>query len=179
HLLVYLGLGLHSLALGLLGDLQGALTSLNESRATADRLGTHLVLSDWFEAGNVQIAFAAQDYEEAIYLAEQSIARAKKAGAIFAIGIADRAWARTLAAITPPQHDEALKHFAASVESFVAGECNVEVARTHVFWGQLCRQRGEIRAAREHFEKAAGQFEASGFAGELAQVRAEIEAIKV
>jgi hypothetical protein len=55
----------------------------------------------------------------------------------------------------------------ASLQEFESGDCLVEAARTHVTWGKLCQMRGDHAPAREQFEKAAAQFEASGLEREL------------
>jgi hypothetical protein len=49
----------------------------------------------------------------------------------------------------------------------LSGESLLEAARTHVTWGLLYRDRGDLAPAQGHFLEAAAQFEASGLKGEL------------
>ena len=67
--------------------------------------------------------------------------------------------------------EEAEMHLKASVQVLLSGEILLEVARTRVAWGLLCRDRGDSTAARGHFEQAAAQFKASGLTGELETVQ--------
>jgi len=50
-------------------------------------------------------------------------------------------------------------------------QISLEVAHTHVAWGIVCRDRGHIAAAREHWEQAAAQWKASDIPWELEKVR--------
>jgi hypothetical protein len=47
----------------------------------------------------------------------------------------------------------------------------LEIPRTHVAWGIICRDRGDLDTARNHWEKAAAQWEASGVTWEVKKVR--------
>ena len=47
----------------------------------------------------------------------------------------------------------------------------MEAVGSHLAWGSLCRDRGDLAAAREHWEQAAAQFEASGLVQELERIR--------
>ena len=60
---------------------------------------------------------------------------------------------------------------AASIKVLEAGHNRLEAARTHRVWGLLCHDRGNLAQAREHWEKAAVLFEASGLTRELGEVR--------
>ncbi len=62
-------------------------------------------------------------------------------------------------------------HFASSLRCSEEGEVWLEAAQTHLAWGLFCRDRGDTAAAREHLEKAAAQFAASGLAEELERTR--------
>jgi len=103
---------------------------------------------------------------------DKTVAMAKAGGGMFAQGVAERAWGAALGNLTPPRWDEAETHLAVSLECFETGDNRLEAARTHVTWGLISRNRGNTNAAREHFEKAAAQFESAELARELQQVRA-------
>ncbi|HEX2171618.1 MAG TPA: hypothetical protein VHL09_04160 [Dehalococcoidia bacterium] len=104
-------------------------------------------------------------------LAQQTIDQAHRAGVIFAQGVAERAWGRALAAQDPYEWPEAESHLAAALGHFEVGEARLEATRGRAVWAQLLRDRGDLVAAREHLEKAAAQFEASGLAEELERTR--------
>jgi hypothetical protein len=46
----------------------------------------------------------------------------------------------------------------------------MEMARSLAVWGTVCRSRGNLSAAAEHWEKAAAQFEGSGAVRELSEI---------
>jgi hypothetical protein len=92
---------------------------------------------------------------------------------IFAEGVARRVQGEAEARLQPPPppREGAEAHLAESVRLFEAGDARLEIARTHVAWGKVAQARGDLEAAREHFEQAAAQFEASGLEHELNTTR--------
>jgi hypothetical protein len=74
----------------------------------------------------------------------------------------------------PLQWDEAEAQFAESLRLFEYAPCPAEAARTHVAWGTVCRDRGDLDAACEHWKEAVAQCQASGNMWELERVRALI-----
>ena len=56
-----------------------------------------------------------------------------------------------------------------------SGQNRLEAARTHRVWGLLCYDRGNLASAREHWQKAAALFEASGLTRELEEVSELLE----
>ena len=76
-----------------------------------------------------------------------------------------------MAALVHPQWDEAEAQLAESLRLLEAGQSQLEAARTQVAWGTLCRDRGDLAAARAHWERAAAQWEASGLTHELERTR--------
>ena len=52
------------------------------------------------------------------------------------------------------------------------GNAPIMGARTHAAWGRVAQARGNLEAAREHYERAAAQFAASGLEGDLSATRA-------
>lgn len=86
---------------------------------------------------------------------------------------------RSAAALPPPRWDEAEEHFAASLRACEEGDSRLEAARTHVTWGKVLGLCGNTDATREHFKKAAAQFDASGLSGELERTKRLIDSISV
>jgi tetratricopeptide (TPR) repeat protein len=170
-LYVYIGYGFTGWAYSRMGDHQIALDHFAKSKAFAQAMGGRLILADAFAAAEAEIFAASGHSEDAIKLAEAVVTAAQTGGGIFAQGVAERAWAVALSNLTPPSWDEAETHLASSLQCFETGDNRLEAARTHVAWGQISRNRGEAETARQHFEKAAAQFESAGLARELEQVR--------
>ena len=56
-----------------------------------------------------------------------------------------------------------------------SGQNRVEAAHTRVAWGKVSRDRADPRAAREHWELAATQWETSNLTHELERTRSLIE----
>ena len=155
-----------------LGNYQTALENFAKAKPFAQVLGGRLILADVFAAAEAE-AFATNGrYEEAITLAQTAITISLAGSGIIGQGIAERALATALShSIIPARRDDAETHLAASLQCLEAGDNRLEAARTQVAWGIISRDRGNISAAREHFEKAAAQFEYSGMVHELAQVQ--------
>lgn len=158
-----------------LGEHQAARESVTQAEAIAYKLGGHLFFDDWLAAIKVELALNAGRIEEALTRAEQATDFVRSVGGKFAEGTVQRAWGGALAALDPPQMDEAEAHLSRSLELFDSGGAVLEAARTHVAWGRVLMARGNAGAAREHFEKAAAQFQASGLARELEETRHLIE----
>ncbi len=168
-LYVYIGYGFSSWAYSRMGEHQTALEHFAQSKAFGQSLGGRLILADAFAAAEAEIFAASGRSEEAIALAEKVVALAQAGGGIFAQGIAERAWGTALGNLNLPRWDEAETHLAASLQAFETGDNRLEAARTQLAWGSISRERGDRVAAREHFERAAGQFRVSGLARELEQ----------
>jgi tetratricopeptide (TPR) repeat protein len=159
--------------------------SVAQAQALAQELGEPLIHGDWLAAVHAEIAFGAGRVQEAITLAQRAADIAQGVGSIIAEGMARRAWGQALAALTPPvlskagglQWDEAESQLAHSLRLLEDGQARLQAARTHVAWGGVCRDRGDFAGAREHWERAATQWEASGLTQELQRTRALIESL--
>jgi tetratricopeptide (TPR) repeat protein len=157
-----LGSGFKALAQSRLGQHEDAQKSMAAALEFAARVGGQFTMSDWLAAANAEIAHNAGKCEDAIRLAEQAVALAQACDGIFAEGWAQRVWGQASAtAEGGRQNDEVDGHLARSLELFERGGAVIEAARTRVAWGQVLQARGKAEAAREHFEKAAAQFQAS------------------
>lgn len=158
-----LALGFKALAQSRLGQPQEALETMAAARAMGARVGGQLMMSDWLAAANAEIAYNAGKREDAIRLAEEAATLAQACEGIFAEGWAQRVWGQaSTEAEGVSQKEEVDGHLARSLELFERGGAVIEAARTRVAWGQVLQARGKAEAAREHFEKAAAQFQASG-----------------
>lgn len=128
--------------------------------------------------GDLLVAFEAEimsnagNLEHAISLAEKAVRIAQREGGLYGGGIAERVWGQALARLEPPRCKQAGAHFAESLRLFEEGPARLEAARTHVAWGKFLIEQCEPDAARQHFEQAAAQFDASGLTRELAEVQA-------
>jgi tetratricopeptide (TPR) repeat protein len=175
---VYVGHGLRAWAESRLGRHDAATASMARSKEVGQRLGGGLILSDVFTAAEAEIALNAGRVEDALALAEAAVAAATTVGNLFAEGLAHCTWGRALVAVDRPRWDEAVAHLAASLQALESGEDRLDAARTHLAWGQLCRDRGDIDGAREHLEQAAAQFEASALPAELERARAVLATLR-
>lgn len=128
-------------------------------------------MTERLAAAEAEIALDTGHNQEATALAEQAVAQARAVGSIYSEGLAQRIWGQALARLGSASWDEAEEHFAASLSAFQAGEARLEAAQTQVAWGRALRERGNDAAAREHFEQAARQFEASGLTQKLDETR--------
>ena len=92
-------------------------------------------------------------------------------------GLARRAWGQALVALKTPQWDEAEGQLAEGLRLLESGQAQLEAARTHVAWGAVCRDRGDLDAARTRWERAAAQWQASGLTHELERTRALLDGL--
>jgi hypothetical protein len=138
-------------------------------------LGEPLLRANYLAAIRAEIAYGAGRVQKALVLAERAVNSAQEMGGIFSEGLARRTWGKALAALDPPRWDEAEAQLAHSLRLLEAGQARLEAARTHVAWGAVCRERGDLTAAREHWEQAAAQWETSGLTHELERTRALVD----
>jgi tetratricopeptide (TPR) repeat protein len=167
-LYVYIGYGFSAWAHSRMGDHETALEHFAKSKSFGQTMGGRLIMADIFAAVEAEINAASGRYAEAIQMAEPVIAAAQTGGGIFAQGLAERAWA---VALGQSQPTEAETHLAASLQCFETGDNRLEAARTHLAWGKISQIQGNTSAAREHFEKAAAQFENAGVIHEAEQTK--------
>jgi hypothetical protein len=166
-----LGLGFRALAESRLGKLAHAQETLIQAYEVKAKFGGQLMMSDWQAVIGAEVIYSAGRTQEALTLAGQTVAMAQSIGGIFVEGWARRIWAQALAKQESPPWDEVEEQLAESVRMHESGEARLEAARTHVVWGQLRQTRGDAASAREHFEKAAGQFQTSGLMHELERTK--------
>jgi hypothetical protein len=135
------------------------------------------MMSDWLAVIQMEVLYNKGEKQDVLARAGQVVATAQSFGGILAEGWARRIWAQALAELTPPRWEGAEEELAKSVRLLEAGGAVIEAARTHVAWGQVLKARGKAEVAREHFEKAAAQFESSGLTSELERTNGLIAAL--
>jgi tetratricopeptide (TPR) repeat protein len=121
--------------------------------------------------GNYGIVLLKGRIQEALDLAEQAMATAKEMDSLTGEALASRAWGQALAALEPPRWDEAEARFAEALRIVESIPSPPYAAHTHLVWGTVCRDRGDLAAAREHWEQAAAQWEACGITWHVDTVR--------
>lgn len=177
RLYVYFAHGFRAWAESRLGNPAAALVSMASTRSIGQSLGGRLLISDWFAAAEAEMTLAAGRPQMALTLAEEAVTFAKTLEGVFAEGLAERVWGQALAALQHPHWPEIEAHLAASLHAFEMGAAHLEVARTHVIWGAICRGHGDESGARLHLERAAVQFEESGLALELEKIHQWLRAL--
>jgi tetratricopeptide (TPR) repeat protein len=165
------GLGLASWSEALLGNIDTAEELSLRSLSMGATIGPRLVLADWFAAARAEMALLGGRLDDAQARAREAVDLAHEVGSRFSEGLAERVWGRALAQAPAADWTEAEAHLAASLQAFEVAGALLEGARTHVAWGQVLQRRGNPQAAREHFEKAAAQFQVSELASELEQTK--------
>lgn len=162
RLLAYLGWGFQAWAETRLGDHAAAQASMARANGIAQDFGGRLVLENVFAAVAAEIALNAGRRDEALALADKTIAQAGETGGIFAQGLAQRVRGQALVRLDPPQFEQAEAELAHSLENLLAGGAVLEAARTQLVWAELERARGNAAGAREHLADALARFEAAG-----------------
>ncbi len=142
-----------------------------QAQAIAQEIGGRLLFADWFAAARAERALRCGQVEQALALAAETVVQAQSNSDEFAEGLAERVWGQALATIQAAHLEEAAIHFTNSLTKFEEGGARLETARTHIAWGKVLQERGNMEAAREHFEKAAAQFQESGMVSELEQAK--------
>jgi tetratricopeptide (TPR) repeat protein len=155
-----------------------AAAHLTQAKSLAQQLGGQLAMTDRLAVAEAELALNMGHIQEALMLAEQAVAQAQAIGSIYSEGMAQRVWGQALARLEPARWKEAEEHLEAGLSAFEAGEARLEAAHTHVAWGKVLQARGDNDAARQHFEQAAAQFEASGLAQQLDETRGLITTLK-
>jgi tetratricopeptide (TPR) repeat protein len=162
-----------------LGQHQAAFENLARAQSILEMLGGQIPSREFYAAVEAEIAMNAGQVEEAQALAEQAVNLARSVESLSAEGLAQRVWAQALGSLNSGSVQEAEAHFVESLRLFEAGDARLEAAHTRVVWGKFLSERGDMVTAREHFEKATVQFEASGLTRELEKTRALLNEVTV
>jgi tetratricopeptide (TPR) repeat protein len=173
---LYIGHGVRAWNLAMGKRFEEAEKAMATCQGIAKKMGEQLFLVDHFTSRRAEIALGLGRVEEAIDLARQAVEISKEVGGIWAEGHSLRILGKALAALDSPPYDEAEEQMPPSLELFESGQNFMGVAHTHIAWGEVCRDRGNLDAARKHWETAAAFFESKGLTKRLEQVRTLMEA---
>jgi hypothetical protein len=132
-------------------------------------MGGDVPLGNWFALGPIESLLWQGQRAAAIEKAEALIALANATDSPLPAGIAYRMLAQA-----QESFEKAEENLNESLRLLASGEARAEEARTQVVYGSLLHERGEVDAARAHWQVAADIFEAGGFENELADVRARL-----
>jgi len=166
-----LGYSFQGWAQSRMGDHTAALSSMAKGKVIIESLGGRVVAADWFAAAEAEIALNAGRPEDALTLASQAVDFAQAVGGIYGVALAQRTWAQALARLETPQWEDAEARLAESLRLFEEGDSRLEMARTHVVWGDIDHARGNRAGAGEHYREALEQFEVSGLENEIPRLR--------
>ncbi len=158
-------------AYSLMGDHAQAVGQLELSHEVARRIGGPIFLEDMMIQIEAEVYFNAGQLTNAIAAAERcmELAQAMDSAETNACARRVHAQARHQLGFAPAAEVE--MELAESLRVLTGVESWLEVARTHLTWGRLCQQWGNLPSARDHYEKAAGQFEKSELKDELHRTR--------
>ncbi|MBI5028901.1 MAG: hypothetical protein HZB51_00050 [Chloroflexi bacterium] len=154
-----------------LGQSAAAQQTLAQIQPLVQKTNARLVGIEMFMAAQAEIALGANQIDQALALAEQTVAASQANDALFSQGIAQRVWAQARAAQNA-SWDDVEAHLQSSLDAFAQGDARIEMARTQMTWGKLLLDRTERESAKNHFEQAAAQFEISELTRELKEARA-------
>jgi hypothetical protein len=156
------------------GQFEAAEASMARSQAVAREVGGRLLLDELFPIIRAEIALGMGRIQEALALAGRALVTAQETDSLSGEAGALLAWGRALVSLETPRWDEAESRFAESLRLAESMPSPPRAAQTHLVWGTVCRDRGDLAAAREHWERAAALWEACGITRELERMRALI-----
>jgi tetratricopeptide (TPR) repeat protein len=156
------------------GQFEAAEATMAQSQAIAQELGGQLLMQDVFLAARAEIALGMGRIQEALDLAERAVVMAQGMGSLGGGVFGSRVWGQALARLDPQRWDEAEARFARCLRLIESAPSPPQAAHTHLIWGTVCRDRGDLDAAREHWEEAAALSEACGIAWQVEKARALI-----
>ncbi|HEU4409556.1 MAG TPA: AAA family ATPase [Polyangiaceae bacterium] len=151
-----------------LGRHDEALAHRARAEAIARGMGGRLMLADWYEAGDAEIALNAGRLDEALARAEAVAEAGRAAGLLFSRGVAERVRGAALA--RAGRGGEADAHFEASLEALEQGGSLLQAARTRAEWALALRARGERARAEARTAEARAALGAAGCDYALAEL---------
>jgi class 3 adenylate cyclase/tetratricopeptide (TPR) repeat protein len=177
-LMISVGLGFEAWALSRLGQHHEAQERMAEANGEAEKIGGRLVAADWIAAASAELALNAGQPDEAVARIGPAIEKARAIGGIFGEALAQRTWGLALAQLQPAEHEEADLHLTTSIGLFGEGDCKLEVAHTHLAWGELLRDRGDLPNAVDHLGQAADLFKAARLLKQAKEAGAALRAAR-
>lgn len=171
HLILCLSVGVRAMINMRRGDYAASEKDVVELEEIRQRIGGRLLLTTWSNAEYAASLLEQQRTDEALALAVETEKEARASDDIFSQGLVARIRAQAAAETEPQRLEQAQEYLEASLRFLTEGDDRLEMARTHVAWGELLYARGQAGAAREHFAQAAAQFETSEMERELQETR--------
>jgi tetratricopeptide (TPR) repeat protein len=171
---IYLAGSMRAWPESFLGLHEQARAGRQRSIAIAQEMGGRLMYAEWFEALDVDCAFNAGRFDEALERARVVSGAARETGQILAQGVAERVWGKALVQLSDGNRaraEEADAHFARSLEVFESGGLKLEMAHTRLRWGEALLARDRPDAADEQLRSALAQFSFSDCDVACEQVR--------
>jgi hypothetical protein len=128
------------------------------------------MLSDWFAAGDAEMALRAGEIEQAVAIAEQLAPGFRKQGRLLALGLAEQVWGLALGRRALLQRSSGLDlaaaeaHLAQGLAVMESTEQRMSAAILRLEWAQLARAHQALEQAAALRGQALAQFAASGCA---------------
>lgn len=136
------------------GNPQTALESVDKAKATREFLGGKVLLSDWFDAAELEILVRAGKLEEVIERAPSVIQVMHAKGSVFAEGLSHRSLATAAARTARLELSDVEAHFEKSLRLLETSGANMEAARTLLAWSRVLRNRADSQTASEREARA-------------------------
>lgn len=155
-------------AQGHLGAQEQARECRRRGREISQAMGGSLMLEDWYQAADAEIALIDGELEEALTLAVALVDKARSAGLLFSQGVALRVWGEVLA--RRGRSDEGDVLMSQSVEVLERGGMFMHAARSRFQWALQRRARGEADAAAAIYAQVRGELTRCGYAFALAEM---------
>ncbi|HEY0135532.1 MAG TPA: AAA family ATPase, partial [Nannocystis sp.] len=144
-----------------LGQCDLAVANVERSAELKRSLGLNTIGQDWWDAAAADVLLNAGRTEQALARAQQIAAGSQAIGLHFSHALAERVWACALSRLGGAAA-EVDRHFATSLQVALPCEQTTSAIQTRLWWGRICRERGDEAAATDHFEQAIAALEASG-----------------
>lgn len=156
----YMALDTLAYAQSQVGLHESALSGRAEAAALRQTLRGSIV-EDWFDAMESEILLNAGRIEDALAKARQIAGAAQASGMLFSYPVAERVCGCALARCgAEPAAVEA--HLRASLALCEQTGYVSEIIQTQLWWGRICRERGDEAAAQQHFDEALKLLETRG-----------------
>lgn len=141
-------------------------------------MGGELVAKELFSLSDAVALLRSGQTMEALRAAETLAAECKPEEFWFAWPWAKLIWAEALALVEPHAHAAIDAHLTESLA--FSRQCGnlLQMARAHVSWAEIARDRGDIATALEHAHTALAQYEKSECAAAVARLHAMLPALR-
>ena len=135
---------------------------------TLTRLFGARMLSDWFAAGDAEMALRAGDIDQTLAIVTALAPEFRREGRLLALGLAEQVWGLALGFRARAQGPHSVEfaaaeaHLAEGLALMESTEQRMNAAILRLEWAELARMHQALERARELREQALAQFETSG-----------------